>query len=193
MLAQSLARTPLNTVSIAPVASMFADDMVFRKTIAGHREFDLRKMPLRAELRRLLILIDGKRGVRSLAQCFRAGDVLPLLSELRDFGLIDATDQGASFAEFTADEALDQVNPLSREQFEAVRSVAMYAAGEMLGSASLPSRLAMSLCQDQRGMRAILTELETQLVTTIGRDAATLFFAAVRDASAGASAKARAS
>lgn len=176
-----------STANFSPAVGKHDHDVVFHKTMAGHREFELRNKPLRAELRRLLILIDGKRSARLLGQCFRSGDIFALLEELRHSGLISASKCCDSFATFTADDALADVAPMSHAQFEAVRGVAMHAAAEMLGSASFSSRLALSLCEDRRALRAILTELESQLVAAIGRDAATLFFATVRDASTAAS------
>lgn len=188
MLAMSTAQMPNNALSATTNGSVFADEAVFRKTVAGHREFELRQMPLRAELRRLLILIDGKRGIRSLAQCFRAGDLLLLLDELRIYGLIDEVESSGSFTEITVRDALNDANSMSQNQFDEVRGCAIHAAVELLGAAAQPSRLALTLCRDQRGLREILAELEGQLIAMLGHDAATLFFATVRDASSRAAA-----
>ncbi len=61
---------------------------IYNKTEAGIAEVQNRKLGLRAELRRLLILVDGKVAVSRLAMFVRGAEIDTLIVELETQGLI---------------------------------------------------------------------------------------------------------
>ena len=61
---------------------------IYNKTEAGLSEVQTRKLGLRAELRRLLILVDGKTPVSRLAMFVRGAEIESLIFELETQGLI---------------------------------------------------------------------------------------------------------
>ncbi|MFN3628748.1 MAG: hypothetical protein ACK4XK_01620 [Casimicrobiaceae bacterium] len=71
--------------------------MPYQKTTAGLNEIQSRQLGLRAELRRLLIMVDGKSPLAKFAPAFPTADVEALARELAALGLIaDAQAQGAT-------------------------------------------------------------------------------------------------
>jgi hypothetical protein len=71
---------------------MLNPNTIFRKTDAGVAEVTTRKLGLRAELRRVLILVDGRSPVSKLATFVRMPEIDSLMYELQSLGLIDAND-----------------------------------------------------------------------------------------------------
>lgn len=67
---------------------------IFCKTPTGQREIQLRALGLPPLVRRLLVLVDGKRTAQELAFYVPGQDIAPLLNHLLDHGCID-TPQGA--------------------------------------------------------------------------------------------------
>lgn len=63
-------------------------DTIYKKTEAGLAEVQARTPQLRAELRRLLILVDGSASVSRLATFVRGSEIAPLIFELEAQGLI---------------------------------------------------------------------------------------------------------
>lgn len=63
---------------------------IFCKTPAGQREIQSRALGLPPLVRRLLVLVDGKRSGKELADYVPGQDIAPLLNHLIDFGCIDA-------------------------------------------------------------------------------------------------------
>ena len=61
---------------------------IYNKTEAGLAEVQARTPELRAELRRLLILVDGGSSVSRLATFVRGSEIAPLIFELEARGLI---------------------------------------------------------------------------------------------------------
>jgi hypothetical protein len=182
MQAQFVTDARMPTTAFATTESFFTADVVFRKTIAGHYEFDHRRLVARVELRRLLIMIDGKRTAQSLAPCFRSGELPKLLSELEALGLIESVNAPASFLFTTAEEAIEAQESLTPSQFDAVRTTAIYAATELLGAIAKPYCVALAMCKNSARLRNILAEVHAQLDATLGHDAVSIFFATVRDA-----------
>ncbi len=76
---------------------MLNPNTVYRKTDAGMHEVQTRDLGLRAELRRLLILIDGNTPVSRLATFVRGSEIDFLIAELESQALI-ASDSGVSVA-----------------------------------------------------------------------------------------------
>ncbi len=158
------------------------EEVTFRKTIAGHNEFEHRHVLNRAELRRLLILIDGKKSLDALVAYFRAFEFAGLLSELLALGMIEPISADYAFCPVTVQEALATKSALKPMQFEAARRAAMHAASELLGNVARPYCALLVECQDSMALREVLSDIQNKLTETLGDDAATLFIETVRDA-----------
>jgi len=73
---------------------MLNPNTIYRKTDAGVAEIQARALGLRAELRRLLILVDGVAPVGRLANFVRGAEIDFLIAELETQGLITAATLG---------------------------------------------------------------------------------------------------
>jgi hypothetical protein len=62
--------------------------LIFSKTPRGSEEISTRSGGLSLQVRRVLIMVDGKRTVTELAQFARAGEILDVLSQLETAGFI---------------------------------------------------------------------------------------------------------
>ena len=89
---------------------MLNPNTVYRKTDAGMHEVQTRDLGLRAELRRLLILIDGNTPVSRLATFVRGSEIDFLIAELESQALI-ASDSGVSVAAQMAQTAAADTAP----------------------------------------------------------------------------------
>jgi hypothetical protein len=158
------------------------EEVTFRKTIAGHNEFEHRHVLSRPELRRLLILIDGKKPVETLVSYFRAFEFASLLDELLALGLIEPVCAEHAHAHAASKEALGDQSSLKPMQFEAARRAALHAATELLGTQARSFCAKLVMCQDSMALRVVLSQVQEQLSVTLGDDAATLFIETVRDA-----------
>jgi hypothetical protein len=63
---------------------------IFTKTPTGQREIQSRALGLPPLVRRLLVLVDGKRSGKELADYVPGQDIAPLLKHLIDYGCIDS-------------------------------------------------------------------------------------------------------
>jgi hypothetical protein len=151
----------------------------FRKTAAGLAEIDGRAMGIRTELRRLLILIDGKRSIESLVPFVRENELQMLLDELLAFNFIEPTLTAAAFLP-TGTTVTDVARPLSLAQFQAARSTAHNAAKELLGSEAKPYLAKILKCEDSRALRGVVSEVQIRLIHTLGDDAARIFIETIR-------------
>ena len=68
------------------------DDAIYRKTEKGRREVADHSLGLDSHLRRLLIMIDGQRGVAELSVYVRAGDLESAFARLLDEGFVEVVD-----------------------------------------------------------------------------------------------------
>ena len=75
---------------------------IYRKTQAGVAEIQARALGLRAELRRLLILIDGNSPLERLAAFVRGAEIDFLIAELEAQGLITAATIGQALGAGTS-------------------------------------------------------------------------------------------
>jgi hypothetical protein len=153
----------------------------FRKTQAGVEELERRQLGLRPELRRLLILIDGKRSTSSIVGLFRPGELENLLDELQSFGMIEATVTSTSFLPTSMQDATDR-SPLTDAQFRAAVVAAKNAAKELLGRDAKEFLAKFDACKDSKQLRLAISEIQLRLMSVLGEDAATIFVVAVRDA-----------
>jgi hypothetical protein len=157
------------------------EEVTFRKTISGHNEFAHRHVLSRPELRRLLILIDGKKPIDTLVSYFRAFEFAGLLDELLALGMIEPVCADHGVAHAASREALGNQSSLKPMQFEAARRAAMHAATELLGTQARTFCAKLVMCQDSLALRVVLSQIQEKLSATLGEDAATLFIETVRD------------
>jgi hypothetical protein len=153
----------------------------FRKTQAGIDELERRALKLRPELRRLLILIDGKRATAAMVPLFRANELENLLDELMAFGMIEATVTSTSFLPNQMRDASNRL-PLTDAQFRAAVEAAKAAARDLLGREAKDFIGKLDHCKDSAALRVVISEIQLRLISVLGEDAATLFVTAIRDA-----------
>jgi hypothetical protein len=173
---------PDNLATRRRAADILVDNTIYRKTSAGHDEIEERRLPLRAELRRLLILIDGNRSSAELARCVRASELPEAIGDLAILGLIASVSTNPSFARVAVTDAIDTRSSMPPRQFEAARNAAAHAASELLGLAARPYCAKLLECRDSLDLRALLSTVQAKLRATLGEDAATIFVESVRDA-----------
>jgi hypothetical protein len=181
---QALSKSSINVSSTLSTldASYFDESAPIRKTLAGHREFEQRRLPLSAELRRLLILIDGKRSTQSLAFCVRKNELAQLLEALREKGLIEASSAKPIFMQTSVRNEARLLHGVQKAQFDAVRHAAMSATRELLGEFAKPYCIALTLCRDRSRLQEILNEIDDRLRSMLGGDVATMFCEVLKDA-----------
>jgi hypothetical protein len=76
---------------------MLSPSAVFRKTEAGVAEISARALGLRAVVRRILIMVDGRNTVAGLTATVRADEIEAIIYELQSLSLIDMAG-GVDFA-----------------------------------------------------------------------------------------------
>lgn len=138
-------------------------------------------MRVRPELRRLLIVIDGKRPVDSLLPLFRASEVPVLLNELLALGMIVPTETATSFLPTGARDIRD-VTPLQPKQFEAACNAAAKAASDLLGNSAKPFIAKIKKCENSSELRVAVSQVQLELMAKLGPDAATLYVETLRAA-----------
>ncbi len=184
---------------------------IYRKSPAGVAEVQARALGLRAELRRLLILIDGTATTERLAAFVRGSEIDFLLAELETQGLIvpavvappvgigAAIGKGASAsgtggpATVTASPAIPAPNAVGNDglpeptaaQVQAVRRAAIHTLHDILGPDA--DRLAIKIenCKDAQQMRTAINELRQILDQQVGAAAGQRFIDTVRGAAEG--------
>jgi hypothetical protein len=157
----------------------------FKKTAIGVTEVEQRAMRVRPELRRLLIVIDGKRPVSSLLPLFRASEVPLLLDELLALGMIEPTETASSFLPTDVRDIRD-IQPLQPQQFAAAQRAASESATGLLGKEAKPFVTKIMKCENSTELRAAVSEVQLELMAKLGPDAATLYLETLRTASKGA-------
>jgi hypothetical protein len=162
--------------------AIVVEDVVFRKTVAGHNEVEHRHVLRRAELRRLLILIDGHRAIDEFVQYFRYAELPKLIDELLGLGLIESAVSGASFTGGAVAEVLGDGSSMGLAQFESARRAAMHAASELLGATARPFCKQIVDCTHSGELRKVLDDVGAKMKEVLGSDAVTLFMETVRDA-----------
>jgi hypothetical protein len=157
---------------------MLSPNTVFRKTPTGVSELSARKLPLRAELRRLLILVDGRSSVGKLATFVRMPEIDALVYELQSMGLIDSSDGSTVGAPASTESAAEP----SREQFLAARVAAVRAINDILGPSAETLALKLEKCENARELREQVTLVRQSLVRMMGENTGNRFLEAVRSA-----------
>jgi hypothetical protein len=153
----------------------------YKKTPSGFAELEQRSTGLRPELRRLLILIDGRRVVASLAALFRAGELEPLIDELASFGMIELVTHSTTFMPAEAVNAAGRVS-LDGAQLQTAIDAAKVGVRELLGRESKDFLAKLDRCADSQALRQIVSEVQLRLIATKSEDAATDFVTSIRNA-----------
>lgn len=184
---------------------------IYRKTEAGVAEVQARALGLRAELRRLLILIDGTATTERLAAFVRGSEIEFLLAELETQGLIVSATGAptvaigagigkgagaaapAGAATDTPSSANPALNAVGRDglpeptaaQVQAVRRAAIHTLHNILGPGA--DRLAIKIenCKDAQQMRVAINEVRQILDQQVGVAAGQRFLDTVRSAAEG--------
>ena len=156
--------------------------VTYKKTAAGQDELDHRSRGLRPELRRLLILVDGKRSVPVLTPLFRVGEIEPLIDELISFDMIEATPTSTAFLPAPSETAEEVRTPLSDYRLAAALVAARLGVKEMLARDAKKFLAKLDACTDSKALRLVVSEIQLRLISEIGDDAATAFVIRIRDA-----------
>lgn len=154
---------------------------VYRKTAAGQDEIVARSGSLALPVRRVLIMIDGKRTVGDLAQFLRAGEIDSVIAELLQKGYIEPAAAAAPPTIAPAPRTLSDVSDPSRFMSvdEAKRRVVRELT-ERLGPEAEYIALKVERCATVDELRARIREAERLLGTVIGEKAAQEFRQALR-------------
>ena len=182
---------------------MLNPNSIYRKTEAGLAEVQARLLGLRAELRRLLILIDGTTPLSRLTVFVRGSEIDALIAELEVLGLVTAATIGQTVGlAQPATKALsagvastpppiraasggDGVLEPTATQVLAVRRAAVSTLHDILGPGADSLAIKIEKCKDAQELRTTITEvrqtLDRQMGTTVGQR----FLDAVRGAAEG--------
>jgi hypothetical protein len=155
---------------------------VFRKTALGVRELQTHELGLRPELRRLLIMIDGKRAVEALAPLFRANELSTLIYELVAHGAIELVQSLRDVAKAPLALSEQEHSLLTGRQFRAAVQAASASASELLGRHAKPWVKKIDSCSDSKSLRVVVSAVQEELRRVLGDDAAEIYVASVRDA-----------
>ncbi len=161
---------------------------IFKKTLAGIAELERHTLKLRPELRRLLIMIDGKRSVDSLVPFFRPNELPLLVDELLQCGAIETIVPVAQIAsDGDGDDQLTVAvttlrGTLSKAQLSAAISAAKTRCKSKLGRAADRFISDLDKCTDSAALRVCISDIQLKLMADFGEDSATQFVTAVREA-----------
>jgi len=177
---------------------------VYRKTEAGVAEIQSRALGLRAELRRLLILIDGTVTVAKLSAYVRGAEIETLIAELELRGLV-VTGMSAGVSGFAspAEAALTLVTDITlppsakvaasadnlleptAAQMLAVRRTAVSTLRDLLGPSADNLAIKIERCSNANEIRAAVNEARQLLDRQMGASVGQRFLDAVRSAAEG--------
>lgn len=175
---------------------MLNPNTLYRKTEAGAAEVQARALGLRAELRRLLILIDGHASLTRLATFVRGSEIDFLIAELEVQGLITsapiartissstATVTGPSVTAQVAQSGNGGLLEPTAAQVTAVRRAAIRTLHEILGPGADALAVRIERCKDSQELRVTITEVRQILDRQIGVAVGQRFLDAVRGAAA---------
>jgi hypothetical protein len=153
----------------------------FKKTAIGIGELERYTLRLRPELRRLLILVDGKRDVETLRRFFRANEFSELIDELLSHGAIESTNAPTSYLP-ESKRGASAATPLSVPQFRAALETARQTAKAMLGRRADEFGAKFDACKDSQALRIVVSEVQLRLIADVDEDAATSYVVAIRNA-----------
>lgn len=170
---------------------MLNPNTIFRKTELGVVEIAERKLGVRAELRRLLILIDGRNTLAKLAAFVRLPEIDPLIYELQSLGLID-TSAGAGVAAppslsapptitgMSASPNADTALVPTQEQFTAARMAAVRFVNDNLGPSGEAVAIKLERTRNALELREAVALARGAIERSMGAAAAQRFLEHVR-------------
>ncbi len=180
---------------------MIDPDTVYAKTDAGVTEMKSRLLSLRAELRRLLILIDGNTPLKRLAVFVRGSEIDFLIAELEVLGLVTTGNRTSSKLSAAMATVTDvDANPAAAKaavpsaatiagileptaaQMLAVRQAAVSALHDVLGPDADWLAIKMERCITAQELRVAITEIRQTLDRQRGVATGQRFLDAVRSA-----------
>lgn len=172
--------------------------MPYQKTAAGLNEIQSRQLGLRAELRRLLIMVDGKSPIAKFAPAFPTSDVEALARELASLGLIadpqaqptpvvvaaPAAVASAPVAPVgsAAGDASAELGQPTVAQFNAARRAAVRFINDNLGPSGETLALKLERAADPDELRVAVKEARTTLERFMGAATGQRFMEYVRGA-----------
>ena len=153
------------------------------------KEVKARALGLRAELRRLLILVDGNTPLSRLAIFVRGSEIDFLIAEL-EFQHLVTTGTGAAAAPTAAAPATPApAAPANLEpttaQLLAVRRTAIGTLHDLLGPDADVLAVKIERCKDAQALRVAITDIRQTLDRQLGTHAGQRFLDAVRAAAEG--------
>lgn len=166
---------------------MLSPTTIYRKTDAGIAEVQARALGLRAELRRLLILIDGTATLGRLAAFVRGSEIDFLIAELEIQGLITTGVAGANTAR-PGSSGVGSTEGLlepTAAQLQAVRRTAVRTLHDMLGPGADDLAVKIERCKDANEMRVAITDVRLAVDRQMGTAFGQRFLDAVRGAAEG--------
>lgn len=168
---------------------MLNPNTVYFKTEAGIAEVKARALGLRAELRRLLILVDGHTPLSRLAIFVRGSEIDFLIAELEIQDLvttgIGATATPTPAAPASAAPAASANLEPTTAQLLAVRRAAIGTLHDLLGPDADVLAVKIERCKDTQALRVAITDLRQTLDRQLGTHAGQRFLDAVRAAAEG--------
>ena len=177
---------------------MVNPNSIYRKTEAGVAEVQVRTLGLRAELRRLLILIDGTATLARLAAFVRGSEIDFLVAELEHDGLVTSApiEQGqpatkastagaANRPSHGVSAGIEGVLEPTAGQVLAVRRAAIHMLHEILGPDADSMAVKIERCKNSQEMRVAITEVRHMLDRQRGVAVGQRFLDAVRGAAEG--------
>lgn len=186
---------------------MLNPNSIYRKTDAGLTEVQARTLGLRAELRRLLILIDGNTPLSRLAAFVRGSEIDNLIAELEVQGLVTAATIGQAVglakpvpksppapvvvtppparAAPVASGSGEGVLEPTAAQVLAVRRAAVRTLHDILGPGADTLAVKIEKCKDAQELRTTITEVRQTLDRQMGPAVGQRFLDAVRGAAEG--------
>lgn len=168
---------------------MLSPNTVYFKTEAGVAEVKARAMGLRAELRRLLILVDGNTPLSRLAIFVRGSEIDFLIAELEIQELvttgISATATATPAAPAPAAPGVSANLEPTTAQLLAVRRAAIGTLHDLLGPDADMLAVKIERCKDTQALRVAIAEIRQTLDRQLGTASGQRFLDAVRAAAEG--------
>lgn len=165
---------------------MLNPNTVYFKTEAGMAEVKARALGLRAELRRLLILVDGASSIARLASFVRGSEIDFLIAELETQGLVttggtSSNTQSPAGGPAPADGNMEP----TAAQMLAVRRTAVRTLHDLLGPDADSLAVKVERCRDAQELRVAITDIRLTLDRQMGAATGQRFLDAVRTAAEG--------
>ncbi len=158
------------------MAVQFDQRVVYVKTSTGSHEVLARKLQLTPAERRILIIIDGKRSVAELPDFARPGEIVSILANLTQKGLI----QISGMYEIPSVEDVEKKRQTDMQKLERIKVELEGAFERELGLAGQVWDARLSDSVSLEVVRTVLREAIDVLFSRAGEPAARRVIAAVR-------------